>query len=81
MFLLPTRLANENTIKLEDEQPYYVSIKDLPKQLESKQELEVIESVGQNSKKAIIILIVVQIVLGIVIKGILSKLWGMIGNF
>ena len=48
---------------------------------QSKEELKSVESIGEKSTEAIIVMIVVTFVVGIVLKGVLSKLWAMVGTF
>ena len=63
-----------------DENPYHVISDDLPKMLSSEAELILLESIGGSSRTAITVMIIMPIVLGVGLKGILSKLWAMLNT-
>ena len=77
---MPQKFAGANTVTAPDEEPYLFVRGELPKMVASEEELEVLESLGQSSKVAITAMIVIPIVLGIFLKGILSKLWSMVAT-
>ena len=80
LFLLPERLANLNTVKSTDKDPYRVIQKQLPKQFQSAIEREKIESIGENSTWTILSTIGISLLAGITLKGVLAKLWGMLAT-
>ncbi len=81
LFLFPTRLRGTNTIKREDEEPFHVMSKSLPKMLSSEEVKEMVDSLGDNSTYILIGMIIVPLAAGIVLKGVMSKLWAMLNTF
>ena len=81
LFLFPTRLRGTNTITREDEEPFHVMSKKLPKMLSSEEEKEIIDSLGDNTTYIILVMILLPLVAGIALKGVMSKLWAMLNTF
>ena len=78
---MPERLADVSTSKDPSEQPYHVIDSDLPKMVTSKEQLEEIASIGSASEEAVFMAIAVPLLLGLLLKGVISKLWAMVGTF
>ena len=78
---MPTRIADGNTIKNPDEQPYYIASDSLPKLLASEEQKKMVEGLGDSSSSLVTVMIIVPMVAGIALKGILGKLWAMIATF
>ena len=49
--------------------------------LSSKEEKEVIESMGESASTVILYMIVIPLVAGIALKGLMAKLWAMLNTF
>ena len=81
LFLFPERLSGTNTIKREDEDPFHVMSERLPKMLSSKEEKEMIDSLGDNTSTVILYMIIIPLVAGILLKGLMAKLWAMLNTF
>lgn len=81
LFLMPLRFANANTVKDEDEEPFFLAYKSLPRMVRSEAELEVIESTAQTAKSVVIATVVVPVVLGVGLKGLMSKMQAMITTY
>ena len=78
---MPLRFANANTVKDEDEEPFFLAYKSLPRMVRSEAELELIESTAQTAKSVVIATVVVPVVLGVGLKGLMSKMQAMITTY
>jgi len=81
LFLLPMRYQGANTVPDEDEQPYYVVDDELPMMFGSPEEAATVESLAGGSEKIMLAMIIVPMIAGVLLKGILAKLWAMISTF
>ena len=80
-FLVPSRMALGSTVVIdEDEDPYFLVSDELPKMLGSAEELSTLETIGNSAKIVITVAIVVPLVVGIGLKGVMSKLWAMLNT-
>ena len=79
--MFPVRLRGTNTIKREDEDPFHVMSERLPKMLSSKEEKEMIDSLGDNTSTVILYMIIIPLCAGILLKGLMAKLWAMLNTF
>ena len=53
----------------------------LPKMLRSKEEQEMVETIGGGSKTVITIVVVLTLIAWIALKGVMAKLWAMLCTF
>lgn len=81
LFLFPTRLSGKNTIKKQDEEPYHLMSAKLPKLLASEDEQELVDTLGDSSVAVVVTVIVVPFVLGVLLKGVMAKLWAMLNTY
>ena len=81
LFLMPKRFEDVNTVKGEDNDPYFIVDAQLPLLVSSEAELQVITNLTDKSTAAIVATIAIPFILGVLLKGVLSKLWNMIGTF
>ena len=80
LFLAPIEFKGVNSLKAIDEEPYFFMTAPLPKMLKSEAELQIIQYFGTSSSSVVIAAVVIPFAVGLVLKGILSKLWAMINT-
>lgn len=80
LFLVPIEFKGVNSLKAIDEEPYFLMSAPLPKMLNSEAQLQIIELFGTSSSSVVVAAIVIPFAVGLVLKGILSKLWAMINT-
>ena len=80
LFLVPSRYKGFNSEVDPDEDPYFILAETLPKMFGSEDELSTVEFLGSTASSAITTAVVIPMAAGILLKGILSKLWAMLNT-